>query len=363
MPAEHLRLFYVQYCNPASSRLVDMVDEVVLREAAQARSWLFQILDCHDQLFRREHEMQIFRSAIEKEMADRSDEWSPMEKLYMALTNCALPSPKERLDAAFALVLHFNFAESLKAVSERAVTFTTQFQRATIIDTEALEIHEKIFNKARSLEVDHFACATPLSEIKKIHASVIDDNAGCCPICQNSYTAMFDFSIVELMSDFPVRIKYCGHVVGKACLEQWMNTPKIEEAKYPHRTCPLCRVKIEDVEAPKMPARLLQHLKTNRRAIETLRELVYGWGLEPSECQDVVVRAMSEEIAIEQLLAEIAYQSLESGAHGCFEIEEEFLKAKMEDMDKVKWVWGFKGNGVWKELRDEWMNSGAMQKE
>ena len=340
-----------------------MNDDVFTREVTQARIWLNTILNCHDELFKREHETRVFRSAIEKEITGRRDEWSDMERLYMTLTNSALPSSKECYEAAVALVLHFDFAKTLKAVSERAAVVAAQFERAATANAESLDIHEMMYHKARSLQVDHFACAVPLSDIRKTRASVVDENAGCCPICHNSYTNLSAFQIDELLSDFPIRIKFCGHVVGKACLEQWMSTPKIDEAKYPHRTCPLCRVEIEDVEAPNIPSGLLQHLRTDRRATETMRELVYGLGMELSEGQEVAVRAMSEEIAIEQLLAEILYQRLEFNDEGRFEMEEDFLLDKMDDIEREKRAWGFRGERVWKKLRDEWMNSGATQKE
>jgi hypothetical protein len=55
---------------------------------------------------------------------------------------------------------------------------------------------------------------------------------GGFPICQYSYTVLSTTNTVaDLLSDFPVRINYCGHVVGRACLGKWMATPPLHEIK------------------------------------------------------------------------------------------------------------------------------------
>ncbi|KAF1848041.1 protein serine/threonine phosphatase 2C [Cucurbitaria berberidis CBS 394.84] len=340
-----------------------MTDDKLVQEALQARNWLFGILDCHDQLFGREREMRMFRVAVEKELAGGEGEWSgkDMEKLYMALTHCKLTSPEDRLKAAFALVLHLNFAEHLKDVSELAAIRTARTHRAAPMDAEIEETRELIFEKARLIKVDQFACAIPLSVLTTVSTpSTIDDNAGCCPICQSSYNDLSAFPISELLADYPVRIKHCGHIIGKACLAQWMVTPKIDEAKYPHRTCPMCRVEIEGVDAFEKPDSLLQWLRKDRRAIETVKDLVYGYGLEFEECCDVVVQTMSEDIACEELMAEVRKMRSKREDDGAFEKEEAFLKETMDDLKKEKWAWGFRGDGVWRKLRQEWMNTSAI---
>jgi hypothetical protein len=160
------------------------------------------------------------------------------------------------------------------------------------------------------------------------------------------------FQIEDLLADFPVRIKQCGHIVGKACLERWMITPKIDEAKYPYRTCPLCRTKIEGVKTPKVPQTLLKHLRADRRALETVHELVYGYDIELNECLDLVVACMSEDIACKELLAEVV---------GGYDREEKYLSDKLAELRKETWAWGFRGHSVWAKLRDEWMNSGVVR--
>lgn len=224
-------------------------------------------------------------------------------------------------------------------------------------------IFERIYDRANLSRVDQFTCAVSLSQASCTSPSIVDDNAGCCPVCHCSYTDLCTFPTRELLSDFPVRIKYCGHIVGKACLEQWMATPKIDEAKYPYRTCPLCRVKIEGVSEPRFPNGLLHHLKSSRRGHETVREFVYGWDLELADCMVAVVGCMSDEIATEALLEEIAKKRTESGNHESYEEGEQILKERMEELSKEKWVWGFRGNRVWSKLRDEWMNSGTVRTE
>jgi hypothetical protein len=354
-----------------------MADKEFEEEAVEARKWLLGMLDCHDKMLDREHQMRMFRSAVEKHMDGRRSDWSKKEQLYMALTEYELTTPEERLRSAFVVVLHLNLTKSLQDVSTLVAIRTERLERASTREAELLDVHENIFEKAHSIKVDHFACAIPLSLLTATaNASVIDDNAGCCPICQNSYTALSAFGegveltpesgtdakppevafrIEDLLADFPVRIKHCGHIVGKACLEQWMATPKIEEAKYPHRTCPLCRIKIEGIKSPEMPQALLNQLKTDRGALETVRELVYGYGMELRECLDTMVACMSEEIACRELLAKIGGKDKDR--------EEKVLRDRLHELRKEKWAWGFRGDGVWRQLRDEWMNSGVVRKE
>ncbi|KAF1941031.1 hypothetical protein EJ02DRAFT_455470 [Clathrospora elynae] len=356
MTPEVIRKFNQQHLlgSPGSSRITTLTDDELEQEASQARPWLFGLFDCHERLLDREHQMRMFRLAVEKQMAGCSDHWSEMERLYMALTDYELGTPEERLRFGFLVVLQLNLSGQLQDVSKLATVRTDRIQRAATMDAELDELRAQIVEKGRSMKVDHFACAIPLSLLTATanNVSVIDDNAGCCPICQNSYTAVSDFSIEELLADFPVRIKHCGHVVGKACLEQWMATPKIEAAKYPHRTCPLCRIKIEGVTAPRVPDQLSQHLKSDRRAMDTVRELVYGWDVELEECLESIVTCMSEDIACRELRAVITSKK-----------EGKVLDGRIAELRKEKWAWGFRGDGVWGRLRDEWMDSGVVRRE
>ena len=360
-----LDLQHLPYLTP-SSRLDTMTDDEVVQEAIKARNWLFGILDCHEVALDREREIRMFRAIVEKEMASDGGESSvtDMERLYMALTDYTLASPEERLQAAFALVLQRNFAERLKDVGERAAICSDRMYRASAMNAAVDETREKIAEKASLIIVDHFACATPLSSLApSVNPSVIDDNAGCCSICHSSYTALGSFPIAELLADFPVRIKYCGHIIGKACLEQWMTTPKIQEAKFPHRSCPMCRMKLEGVRSPRVPHGLFDWLKGDRRAMETVKELVYGWDMDMGECLNMVMRTMSEEIACEELMGEVKRMRSQSGDDRAFEKEAVFLKEKMEELRKEKWVLGFRGDGVWRKLRDEWMKMGVVRKD
>lgn len=344
-------------------RLENLDNDELTLEAAKARDWLLQILGCHDTVLAREQQMQVLTRAVQKELAGKGEERTEIEALYFALTNEELATPKDRLKAGFALVLHFNFAERLKHVRSLAKVRTDRIGRISTIEAEEDVIFEKIYERVSLSTVDHFACAVSLSQASSTSPSLVDDNAGCCPICHCSYTDLCTYPARDLLSDFPARIKYCGHIVGKACLEQWMTTPKIDEAKYPHRTCPLCRVKIEGVAGPSFPDGLLQHLKSTRRGHETVRELVYGWDLDLADCMGAVVGCMSDEIATEALLEEISKRRTDSGDHKSLEEGERILRERMEELRKEKWLWGFRGSRVWSKLRDDWRNSGTVRTE
>lgn len=139
-----------------------------------------------------------------------------------------------------------------------------------------------------------------------------------------------------------------------------MSTPKIDEAKYPHRTCPLCRVKIEGIKAPPYPKGLKAHLKTDRIANESLREFLYGWDIEIDECMDTIAAGMSEEIACEELL--IVIEKMAGKTRWGYEGDEKMLKNKIQKVKEERWVWGFRGDRIWRQIRDEWMDSGTVRK-
>jgi hypothetical protein len=337
----------------APSTLAPPADEMSRNTLQRAHLWLDDVLTSHVKLLKREHYMRMFRSAIEKEMAGAKQQWTSMEKLYMALTDPSTQDPVQRLQMTLSMINELNFAEQLTEVSKRAKQRSEGVQRATTLNQDA------IVDRTRDMKIDHFACAIPLATLK-LRADVIDDNEGCCPICQNSYTDLSTNTLPDLLADYPVRIKYCGHIIGKACLEQWMSTPKIDEAKYPHRTCPLCRVKIEGVPAPAYPRSLRAHIKTNRIATETLRELAYGWDMEIDECLDTIATCMSEEIACEELL--VVIKNMEGRTRWGYENDEKLLEDKLEKLKEERWVWGFGGDRVWRRMRDEWMQSGSVRK-
>ncbi|KAG9193384.1 hypothetical protein G6011_03419 [Alternaria panax] len=340
-----------------TSRLTSMSDGETDQEAEAARLWLFSMLECQDRVMSRQHELGMFRRAVEKQMKGQQEEWTDLERLYMALTDHNLASPEERLREAFMVVFHFNYAGRRRDVSEAGAKLTERLQRSSGMDAELFEMREAIFERTQSSTVDHFACAIPLCLLTDAanNTSIVDDNAGCCLVCQNPYTSLTDRPIEELLADYPVRVKHCGHVVGKACLEQWMRTPKIEEAKYPYRTCPHCRTKIEGVKSPPVPKGLLDHLKINRRAMETVRELTYGYDLEREEHLSAIGACMSEEIACMQLLSKVKWT--EGGAK-----DRRVLEDKLTGLRKEKWAWGFRGDGIWAKLREEWMNSGVVRR-
>jgi hypothetical protein len=344
---------------PASRQVLEnKTDEDILEGLERAQLWLGDLLASHVNLLKREHYMRMFRLATEKELAGLTEQWTHMEKVYMTLTCPTEADPVQRLRMTILLVLELNFAEQLAHVSKLAKQRAKDIQRIATLNQDANDIRSSIVDRTREIMVDHFACAIQLARLE-LRADIVDENEGCCPICQNSYTDLTTNTVTDLLADYPVRIKYCGHIIGKSCLEQWMSTPKIDEAKYPHRTCPLCRVKIEGVQAPPYPPSLKAHIKTNRVASETLRELAYGWDMEIEECMNTIATCMSEEIACEELL--VVIKSMVGKTRWGYENDEKMLKEKMEKVKQERWVWGVAGDRAWRHIRDEWMDSGTVR--
>jgi hypothetical protein len=351
-----------QYLPPSASpsRLEAQSEEERQHESKRAQKWLTKMLASHDKFLNREHCTRMFRFAIEKELAGARDQWSDVERLCMVLTDPNIPDTKQRLVMAVLLVFELNFADNLAHVSKLATQRHEVVQRTSELAQKASDIRSKMSERMQEDKVDYFACTVPLASLK-LRPDIVDDNQGCCPICRNSYTDLSTYKLEELLADFPVRIKYCGHVIGKACLEQWMSTPKIDEAKYPYRTCPLCRVKIEGVKLPSYPQSLRRHIKTDGRAMETLKELLYCYDMEKQECLDTIASCMSEEIACEELLKVV--KDMAGETRWGYEKDEKTLEEKMEKLKEERWVWGFRGDRNWKRIRNEWMRSGVVEKE
>lgn len=356
LSAEHLRRLEKQRF-PCPSRLENMDDAEIAKESNVARNWLLAVLNCQDEAMLREQEARVIKLAVRKQLKGQQGEWNEKERLYMALTDDTLSSSAQHLQAAFMVVLHRNLPERLRDVRRLAATYSKRVQRRSDDSAKFLEILEIINERAHSSVVDHFACAIPLSELTDtVNDTALGDDAASCPVCQHPYVAISEFSLQELLDDYPVRIKHCGHVIGKACLERWMLTPKIDEAKYPHRTCPLCRVKVEGVKSPDPPYGLNKHLKNDRRAMEALFELVYGFGMERESSVTAILSCMSDEIACTELLAEVDRRG------GGDEPDVSDLEDELNLLQKEKRVWGFRGDGLWAPLRREWMDSGVVRR-
>ena len=69
------------------------------------------------------------------------------------------------------------------------------------------------------------AAAKLLGFLPTVNVSVLSEDKRSCPICTEHFSA----------ADKPILIK-CNHVVGRACLEQWILSR--------HNSCPLCRATI-----------------------------------------------------------------------------------------------------------------------
>ena len=177
-----------------SSRLEGMSDEQVSQASEAAQTWLFTILDYHGRSMERGHAMRMFRLAIEKEMADQKGDWTALEQLYMALSSLELTSPEDRLKAGFMVVLHGNLSERLRDVSEAAAMRTERLQYESDMEAETMAMLDQIVQRTESIKVDHFACAIPLSLLTAIahNTSVVDDNAGCCPITLPAFPLLLD---------------------------------------------------------------------------------------------------------------------------------------------------------------------------
>lgn len=323
--------------------------------SVRATQWLYEVLMNHEKLLTREQQLRMFRCAVEKELNGKADTLTEMERLYLAVTTPGLAGPERRLVAALFVVVDLKLEEEFADVEPNLLNVIEKQrarQHARTVDPKIIQTFIKMVEETRRPIIDNFACAVSLEELKlKSAKDVVDDNEGCCPICQLSYTDLSSRELEHLIDDYPVTIKYCGHTLGKACLEQWMRTKKIDEARYPHRTCPICRIKIEGVKLPQSP--LYEHMKHNRRMQETMRQLVYQWGMEVDECFDRILAIMNEEIAVEELGVLIREKTKHSTEPLNVLLRAE-LNACTVWLDGFRDMWGFRGDAAWTKLKKEW---------
>lgn len=323
--------------------------------AAKATKWLYDVVLRHEKLLTREQQLRMFRSAIEKEISGREDILTGMERLYLRFTAPEIATLEHRVIAALIVVIDLKLVDELAEVAPRlAIVVETKraSQDAREVGPEVVQIFINLVHDMSRPIIDNFACAASLEDLtSKSAKDVVDDNEGCCPICQLSYTDLSSRELEELIQDYPVTIKYCGHTLGKACLERWLRTPKIDEARYPRRTCPICRVNIESVKLPRSP--LYEHMKHNRRLQETMRELVYEWGMEVDECLDQILATINKEIAVEELRPFI----MEKTEHST-DAMDVLLRSELDActvwLNQFRDMWGFRGEAAWTKLKREW---------
>ncbi|KAJ4293493.1 hypothetical protein N0V90_008776 [Kalmusia sp. IMI 367209] len=331
-----------------SFRLDDLTSiDQLMQETRQARTWLLRIIVLQARYADNHHFIRILRSAHEKP----ESAWSDLERLYMALSDLGFDDAEDRLDYAFALVLHYNYAEKHRDVLKKLQEIEDRRLRLAKKKDGGETVRARILDKVQSVKVDNFACAVPVSTIAD--SACEDDHA--CPICRNKYLDFVTFPITDLISDYPVKIKYCGHVIGKGCLETWMATPLADPAKYPHRTCPLCRVEIEGGELPPPPRVITQHVDKHDKVVALIERL----GLEDEECWDGLLRLISEEIALGELKTEVEGRMMvDNGEEECLSKAKETLKQSLAELVEEKKVWGFGGREKeWAKAKKEWVEA------
>lgn len=134
----------------------------------------------------------------------------------------------------------------------------------------------------------------------------------------------------------------------------WISTPIVDAAKYPYRTCPMCRVRITECERPQPSRELLRRVERGRYCDAVRRSTGLGlW-----ECVTGVQRLMSEEIVVGELGREVEVWKKGGDVESdVLDKAEEVLKRKMEELRGEKEVWRFQ-EVIWERLRGEWMDKG-----
>ncbi|KAF1962515.1 hypothetical protein CC80DRAFT_462673 [Byssothecium circinans] len=334
---------------------------VVHEEFSKARVWLLGVVRMQEKVYDKSHLYRLFRAGIEREAKQTGDESTrDLERLYMALTH---PDEddlddddewdyEDHLEVAFLITMHYNYAEKYANVLQKLQERTARRPNKSLSPIQ--RITRRVIEKTESTKVDGFACAIPLAAIK-----VLPEEDQACGICQHAYLDLHSFPVEDLIADYPVRIKYCGHIFGKQCLETWMDTPLIDAAKYPFHTCPVCRVKIEGRATPQIPRELIKHVSKGAAIKAMIKES--DDELDEVECRHGILRCVSEDVALKELSREVeglrlAGKLKRERLRQCTEA----LEGRMKEIGEEKRVWGFVGQEkekVWRSFSEEWERS------
>ncbi|KAF2800377.1 hypothetical protein K505DRAFT_331727 [Melanomma pulvis-pyrius CBS 109.77] len=323
--------------------------EDLLLAAQEARIWLLKMITCQSYLGRG-HFIRLFRSILESE----TQKWSDLQHLYYALTEDEVGEATQRLRAAFAICLQGNFANkyAMDLARTEQFVFLESLPHSSQTTPAIIAARQKVALKAIDATVDTFACAVSLQDVIKQATSKEEQ---VCPICRESYLDFSTNKVEDLIADYPVRIKFCGHVIGKACLEEWMDTPLKDPARYPYKTCPMCRTQISGMDPPDLPEHFMHRLE-HSRFVKRVRETT---GLQVKECMDGVKRLMNEEVAAMELEMELEMLNEEGAlARDVAKEAEEVLKTTSTDLKGEREVWMIP-DIVWMRARNEWMDEGA----
>ncbi|KAF2703063.1 hypothetical protein K504DRAFT_495914 [Pleomassaria siparia CBS 279.74] len=324
--------------------------EELLDSARKARKWLLEMIK-YQSFLDRGHFVRLFRSIVVLEPPN----WTDLQQMYYVLTNDELGDEENRLRAAFVLCMQGRFASRYKTELKKAKehVYLNSLQQLLHTDPVMMEAMDNAQDKADGVIIDHFACAIPLYP----HITQTSSEEESCSICQNSHVDFATSTVKDLLADYPVRIKYCGHVFGKSCLEQWMTTQVLNPAKINYTQCPMCRRQISDLEPPMLPEDMIDKIQ-HSKFIEQVRKCT---DMDDEQCEDGIKRVMSEEIAVLELRAEFERfknRDVEGLDEGNLRDVERQLKRAAKRVKKEKQIWHVREDS-WITARKEWMESGV----
>ncbi|KAF2646748.1 hypothetical protein P280DRAFT_464928 [Massarina eburnea CBS 473.64] len=359
-------------------RLMGKSRLVMQTEFEKAREWLFGVVKMQEKVFEKADLYRLLRAGVEKEGTSGNDEAASqgpgaaggeeaestrdLRKLYMRLTESDREDEAEddeewdfedHLESAFILTLQDNYAEKYAAILQKLRERVGRRPNSSLSPTQ--RILRRMIEKTQSSKVDNIACAIPLTAIQ-----AMSEEDQSCSICQNAYLDLHTFPIEDLIADYPVRIKYCGHIYGKQCLETWMETPLIDAAKYPFHTCPICRVQIEGRESCEKPKDLARHVHKDVAIKAVIKEADYE--IDEYECMEGMLKCISDEIILAELSREVT--GLEKGCKLIGTKLKEcktVLEKRKRENDEEKKMWGFEGEEqrkIWSRIGEKWRECG-----
>ncbi|KAF2649139.1 hypothetical protein K491DRAFT_762601 [Lophiostoma macrostomum CBS 122681] len=314
----------------------------LLRTAHQTREWLMRLVLVQER-FGQRYFMNLFRTTL-----TGNQDWNDMQKMYMVLTHPDLPNAMARLYCTFAMCLSLGIAEANPFALEMVERYVereeaTKAKSANRSARDLASQRQKIVEKSRVSMIDAFASAVvPLQKTENE-----------CGVCRESYVDSKNYDLDSSLADYPVRIKYCGHVVGKGCLETWVRLGSMDPARYPYVTCPVCRTQITERRIPEICHGWLP-LFAESTGLLNMRRLT---GMRSEEMCKAIKMLINEEAAASQLLLATTMPETSVDEKKAAEAEAALREALLEIRGQKK-VWGFTDE-AWATMQRAWLRSGV----
>jgi hypothetical protein len=322
-----------------------------------AREWLLKKIEWQAYITPEDDTMTMIREAIQK----GPHAWDADERFYMTLTDPAESNALKRLKHALLLVLQHKYAVrfqetlgkleteafevSLKAIGDSK----TQWDLVTEEDVNQWGTLTRMLGRGELCYSDKVACPVRLSYFET------HDVEKKCSVCLADFADItIDNEIEAVCNDYPVKLKGCGHIIGKNCLHEWLRVAYLAPDAYHgdnHRfNCPLCRRPVSFWSTTDIPIFMRKHIGHGIGSLKAQK-----WRMRVNQCQASIRALMNAEIILEELNRLVDHDIVCNSRVAAMDARKAFLKMHEDRVKDEKLMWGFGGQErLWKSSLNLW---------